>query len=103
MALIDDIKTALQISTTTFDTELSELLAGGVTDLDIAGVEGDTVSTSSTDPIVQRALISYVAYHFELLHGSIDRSEKLKASYDEQKAQLSMHSGYTVWESTDNE
>ena len=62
MALIDDVKLALQISTTTFDTELSGLLAGGVTDLNIAGVEGDTVSTASTDPIVQRALISYVAY-----------------------------------------
>lgn len=103
MALIDDIKTSLQISTTTFDTELSGLLAGGVTDLNIAGVEGDTVTTASTDPIVQRVLISYVAYQFELLHGSIDRSNALKASYDEQKAQLSMHTDYTVWGPDENE
>lgn len=103
MALIDDIKTSLQISTTTFDTELSGLLAGGVTDLNIAGVEGDTVTTASTDSIVQRALISYVAYQFEMLHGSIDRSNALKASYDEQKAQLSMHTNYTVWGPDENE
>lgn len=100
MALLDDIKTALQISTNTFDSELTDIISAGVTDLNIAGVEGDTVTIITTDPIVKRALISYVAYQFELLHGSTDRSNALKASYDEQKAQLSMHTGYTTWEAS---
>ena len=97
MALVDKVKEALQITSTASDSELNDLINASVIDLNIAGVEGDTVTTSSTDPIAQRAIITYVAYQFEQLHGSLDRAEKLKASYDEQKTQLSMHTGYTDW------
>jgi len=95
--MLEKIKAALQITTTSFDTELNDLLSAGVTDLNIAGVVGETVTTSSTDAITQRALITYVAYQFEMLHGSEARSDALKHSYDEQKSQLSMHTGYTNW------
>ena len=103
MALVDKVKEALQITSTASDSELQDLIDASVIDLNIAGVEGDTVTTSSTDPIAQRAIITYVAYQFEQLHGSLDRAEKLKASYDEQKTQLSMHTGYTVWGGVDGE
>ena len=97
MAMIDKVREALQITSTASNSELQDLIDASVIDLNIAGVEGDTVTTSSTDPITQRAIITYVAYQFEQLHGSLDRAEKLKASYDEQKTQLSMHTGYTDW------
>lgn len=97
MAMLDTVKAALQISVTTFDTELTSLINAGFTDLNIAGVEGDKVSVTTTDDMAQRALVSYVAWNFELLHGSIDRAGALKAAYDEQKAQLSMATGYTNW------
>ena len=90
MAMIDKVREALQITSTASNSELQDLIDASVIDLNIAGVEGDTVTTSSTDPIAQRAIITYVAYQFEQLHGSLDRAEKLKASYDEQKTQLSM-------------
>ena len=97
MAVLDKVREALQITSTASDSELQDLIDASVIDLNIAGVEGNTVTTSSTDPITQRAIITYVAYQFEQLHGSTDRAEALKASYDEQKTQLSMHTGYTDW------
>ena len=100
MAMLDKVKEALQISVTTFDSELTDLINAGIIDLNIAGVEGDTIVVTTTDAIAQRALITYVAYQFEQLHGAIDRAERLKASYDEQKSQLSMHTGYTDWGTT---
>lgn len=91
------IKLALMLSTNDFDTELVGLIKAAVEDLGIAGVEGLTVSTDSTDEIVIRAVITYVCYQFELVYGDQNRAKNLKASYDEQKAQLSMSTGYTVW------
>ena len=103
MALVDKVKEALQITSTASDSELTDLINASIIDLNIAGVEGNAVTSSSTDPIAQRAIITYVAYQFEQLHGSLDRAEKLKASYDEQKTQLSMHTGYTDWGTVDGE
>lgn len=91
------IKLALMLSTNDFDTELVGLIKAAVEDLGIAGVEGLTVTTDSTDEIVIRAVITYVCYQFELVYGDQNRAKNLKASYDEQKAQLSMSTGYTVW------
>ena len=100
MAMLDKVKEALQISVTTFDSELTDLINAGIIDLNIAGVEGTAIVVTTTDAIAQRALITFVAYQFEQLHGALDRAERLKASYDEQKAQLSMHTGYTDWGTT---
>ena len=91
------IKLALMLSTNDFDTELVGLIKAAVEDLGIAGVEGLTVTTDSTDEIVIRAVITYVCYQFELVYGDQNRAKNLKTSYDEQKAQLSMSTGYTVW------
>ena len=91
------IKLALMLSTNDFDTELVGLIKAAVEDLGIAGVEGLTVTTDSSDEIVIRAVITYVCYQFELIYGDQNRAKNLKTSYDEQKAQLSMSTGYTVW------
>ena len=91
------IKLALMLSTSDFDTELVGLIKAAVEDLGIAGVEGLTVTTDSSDEIVIRAVITYVCYQFELIYGDQNRAKNLKTSYDEQKAQLSMSTGYTVW------
>lgn len=95
--MLDRVKLALLISDNDFDTELTGLISAACKDLGIAGVEGLTVTTSSTDDIIIRAIITYCGYQFELMHGSLDRSAAFKKSYDEQKAQLGMATGYTVW------
>lgn len=97
--MLNKVKLSLLITLTDFDTELNNLIAAAVKDLNIAGVEGSTVSTGTSDEIVIQAIITYCGYQFELKHGDLNRSEAFKRSYDEQKAQLSMTTGYTVWSS----
>ena len=95
--MLEKVKLALLITGNTFDTELNTLIKAAVKDLGIAGVEGLTVSTDSTDDIVIEAIITYCGYKFELRHGEESRSDKLKQAYDEQKAQLGMATNYTTW------
>ena len=87
--MVEKAKKALRISTDAFDDQIVDLLQSAALDLGIAGVEIPEVNT----PIVQTAEITYVKMHF----GQPDDYDRLKASYDEQKAQLSMCTGYTDW------
>ena len=86
---IDKVKMALRISTSTLDDELTDLIAAAKQDLGIAGVE----VPSTLDEICTRAIITYCKVHF----GIPDDADRLKASYDEQKAQLVTATGYTDW------
>lgn len=85
----DKVKMALRIVTNAYDDEIDGLIAAAKVDLGIAGV----VVPAELDDIVSLAVITYCKLHF----GSPDEYDRLKASYDEQKAQLSMATGYTVW------
>lgn len=87
--MLAKVKLALRITTTSFDTELNNLIAAAQLDLGIAGV----VLPSTLDAICETAIITYCKLHF----GEPDEYDRLKASYDEQKAQLSMATGYTSW------
>lgn len=94
--MLTAVKLALRITTTAFDDELNQLIEAAKTDLGIAGVTVPVTTESDLDQIIQRAIITYCKLNF----GELDRVEmydRLKASYDEQKAQLSMATGYTVW------
>lgn len=84
-----DVRLALRITTDAFDKELSDLMSAAEMDLGIAGV----TNTSTDDPLVRRAVITYVKLHF----GQPDDYDRLKRSYDEQKAQLATATGYTNW------
>lgn len=89
MALLDDVRTALRVTTTSFDNELTDLIKSAQLDLGIAGV----TLPETLDEICETAIITYCKCHF----GDPDNYDRLKASYDEQKAQLSMATGYTNW------
>lgn len=89
MALLDATKLALRITTTAYDAEITSLIEAGKLDLGVAGVE----LPETLDALVTRAIITYVRCNF----GTPDDYEKVKAAYDEQKAQLSMATGYTDW------
>ena len=96
--MLDRVKLALLISSEDFDDELEDLIGGAVLDLNIAGVDDETtVSDNPTDKLIIRAIISYCGYHFELVHGTLDRADAFKRYYDEQKAQLGMATNYTTW------
>ena len=93
--LLEDAKLALRVSTNAFDSEITDLINAATLDLSVAGVVPGTVSTPTTsvDALVKKAVITYVKLHF----GEPDQYDRLKASYDEQKAQMSMATGYTTW------
>ena len=89
MAMLDDVKLALRLTTTAYDSELEGLISAGVSDLGVAGV----TETNTEDPLVKRAVITYCKIHF----GSPADFDRLKESYDEQKAQMATHTGHTDW------
>lgn len=96
--MLNRVKLALLISSEDFDDELTDLIGAAVLDLNIAGVDNEEyVGDNPTDKLIIRAICSYCGYHFELMHGTLDRAEAFKKSYDEQKAQLGMATNYTTW------
>ena len=88
-ALLAKVKTALRIVTEDFDDELTDLINAALKDMNLAGVS----ETELTDVLIIRAVITYCKMNF----GEPDQYERLKKSYDEQKAQLGMATGYTTW------
>ena len=87
--MLEKVKLALRIVGTEFDSELTDLIAAAEADLAVAGV----TNVVETDPLIRTAVITYVKARF----GEPDEYDRLKASYDEQKAQLSTHTGHTDW------
>lgn len=93
MAMIDKVRNALRISVTdnqAINEELNDLIDAAKLDLGIAGV----VVPQTDDKIVTKAIITYCKLSF----GLPEDYDRLKRSYDEQKAQLSNATGYTNWE-----
>ena len=104
--MLNQVRLALRITSTVYDAELASLITAAAADLThSAGIPVDGVdftvawnngtatvtdSCSIDDELLIRAIITYVRCHF----GSPADFDKLKAAYDEQKAQLQMATGY---------
>ena len=87
--MLEKVKTALRIKTNAYDDELTDLIASAQLDLGVAGV----IVPDDIDALVTRAIITYCKMHF----GLPEDADRLKRSYDEQKAQLVTCTGYTEW------
>lgn len=85
--MLNKVKMALRITTNAYDAELEDLINAACADLGVVGVEA---SSSTGDSLLTMAIITYVRMRF----GQPDDYERLKASYDEQKAQLISCTGY---------
>ena len=93
MAMIDKVRNALRISVSdnsAINEELTDLIESAKLDLGVAGV----VVPQTIDQLVTKAIITYCKMSF----GLPEDYDRLKRSYDEQKAQLSNATGYTNWE-----
>lgn len=87
--LLERVRNALRIKNHSHDDELVDYINAAVLDLGIAGVEFEEM-----DELVITAIITYC----KMRNGLPEDYDKLKKSYDEQKAQMSNASGYTNWE-----
>lgn len=88
--ILSAVKLALRLTTDAYNAQLNDLIDAALLDLGVAGVE----SESGTDnKLVRQAVVTYCCLHF----GSPADYDRLKRSYDEQKAQLATCTGYTNW------
>lgn len=87
--LIDAAKMANRMTTNAFDAQVEALLNAAMLDLGVAGVD----TGGFADELIRQAAITYFLMHF----GQPDNYDRLKQSYDEQKAQLATCTGYTDW------
>lgn len=92
--MLEKVKLALRISTVKYDSELNDLIESAKLDLGVAGV----VVPQTVDALVTKAIITYCKMSF----GLPEDYDRLKRSYDEQKAQMSNATGYTDWEVSEN-
>jgi len=84
--MLDKVKKALRLTTNAYNDELTDLIAAAKADLNIAGVP----TTAEDDPNIIRAIITFCRFSF----GSPQDYDRIKAAYDEQKAQLQTATGY---------
>lgn len=87
--MLSKVKLALRITTNHYDAELTDLIEAAKQDLGVAGV----VIPETINELVTKAVITYCKMSF----GLPEDYDRLKASYDEQKAQLVTCTGYTTW------
>lgn len=88
MTILEKVKLSLRVVTDDFDEEIQDLIVSAEYDLGCAGIQYEDM-----DELILRAIITYCRMNF----GNPDNYDRLKRSYDEQKAQMSMRTGYTVW------
>jgi len=104
--MLKEAKRALRVTSAVYDAEIASLLMAGASDLQTAGVilpgavsftlgTNDAVTDTSTltDPLAMRAVITYAAARF----GNPPNYDKLKEAYDEQKVQLMHADRFTRW------
>lgn len=87
--LLSYVKAAMRITASSYETELTRLIDAACADLGVAGITA-TSASAVLDPILMQAVITYCRVNF----GSPADYDRLKASYDEQKAQLQSCTGY---------
>lgn len=85
---LDILKQSIPVTTNAYDDTLSALIDAAVADLRLAGIEN--ADEHEIDPLLRRAVVTYCRANF----GSPADYDKLKAAYDEQKAQLQMSRFY---------
>lgn len=89
--MLETVKLAIPVKTDYYDNEINSLIAAAVVDLGIVGIHTDA---NTNDAALTRAIVTYVKANF----GNPTNYDQLKASYDEQKAQLITARGYGLAE-----
>ncbi len=91
MHLLGDVKAALRVDGAEHDTEITDLIEAAKSDLVLTGINPSKVV--DTDPLIKRAVISYVRANFEWDHPN---AQRLQEAYEMLKAHLSLSADYRV-------
>lgn len=96
MALIDDVKVALRVSTTDagITNQISDLIEEAKLDL-CRTADISSASVQTPDALVKGAIKCYCGY---IWTDDMDEKDRLKTAYDDYKAKLSMSSEYGTYE-----
>ena len=86
MALLDDVRLALRVTSTVFDDEIQDLIDACKFDLATSGI-----ITTETDKLIKRAITIYVKSNFGMSNDNADRFDK---SYELLKQHLVLSSDY---------
>ncbi|MDO6451722.1 head-tail connector protein [Oceanobacillus profundus] len=90
--MLEDVKTALRITNTAYDSEVQDLIESAQFDLSQSGV----FLVDETDPLIKRAIITYAKANFGIDNPQADR---FNDSYVMLKQHLSLsgdYNGYSV-------
>jgi hypothetical protein len=87
MAFIDEVKKALRIRNTEYDSEITSIIEACKLDLQEAGV----VTISETDELTQRAIILYAKANFGMANPDMEKYEKM---YEKVKTTMSLATNY---------
>mgnify|MGYP001293293588 CR=1 FL=1 len=93
MALLDDVKLALRISSSAFNGEVTDLIAAARADLKLSGVLAAKADADAPDALIKRAITTYAKANFGFDNPDADR---LRESYNMLKAHLTLSQEYTV-------
>ena len=95
MALLDDVKLALRISsgTTAYDGEVQDLIAAAKANLKRAGVDPAKVDADdgNLDPLIKQAIVTYAKWRFGFDNPDADRLSK---AYESLVADLTLSQEY---------
>lgn len=91
MATLANVKVALRITNSAYDTEITDLMAAARQDLILSGVL-PAKANSTSDPLIIRAVVTYVKAHFG--YDNPD-AERLYMAYDRIKMHLTLAGDYT--------
>jgi len=87
MALLDDVRLSLRITTTTLDDEIQDLIDACLLDLDISGIEVITEG----DALIKRAIKLYVKSDYAQ---DQDEQKRYNAAYESLKKHLVLSNDY---------
>lgn len=94
--MLEIVKLALRIKTTTFDSEIQRLIDEAIEEMTGLGVviATDEETGTPTSDQVQGAIVAYCKWQF----GSNDEADRWREIFDRKLAQLKTMTGFTTWE-----
>lgn len=90
--ILNKTRVALRILTNAFDDEILDLIKAAISTLETRGITV-TVTENMVEPMVLRAILTYVQMHF----GQPDDYDRLKEAWETQLGQLMTTTGYATW------